>query len=284
MGRNVADTSLLISASVGADPRDPLSYPVPAGAGWPLREVDLSRLRVGYTEDFGVCAVDQDIRRTFRQRIEAVRPLVACCEPADLQLGDPDRAFDVLRAESFVAAFTDTLRDAPQTLGPNVRANLDLAAAITLADRAWAHLEQTRVSRRFADAFEKFDVLLAPVTPVSPFPWTELYASRVDGREMRNYYQWLALTYVVTLATNPALSLPCGLDEQGMPFGLQVIGRLHQDVQLLGAAQALEQAFATWRVRPELGALKAPRPELKEIVTHPPVFGAGAERAARNAV
>jgi Asp-tRNA(Asn)/Glu-tRNA(Gln) amidotransferase A subunit family amidase len=284
MGRDVADTALLFSASVGQDPRDPLSYPVPVGAGWPLREVDLSKLRVGYTEDFGVCAVDQGIRRTFRQRVEAIRPLVASCEPVDLQLGDPDRAFDVLRAESFVAAFADTLRDAPETLGPNVRANLDIAAAITLADRAWAHLEQTRVSRRFADALAQYDLLLAPVTPVSPFSWTELYASEVDGQKMRNYYQWLALTYVVTLATNPALSLPCGRDEKGMPFGLQVIGRLHQDVALLGAARALEQAFQDWRVRPDVGALKEPRPELKEIVTHPPVFGAGAEQGAQNAV
>ncbi|NML46577.1 amidase [Ramlibacter sp. G-1-2-2] len=283
MGRDVADTALMFSAAIGPDARDPLSYPVPAGSGWPLPEVDLAKLRVGYTEDFGVCAVDQDIRRTFRQRVDAVRPLVASCEPVDLQLGDPDRAFDVLRAESFVAAFADTLRDAPETLGPNVRANLDLAAAITLADRAWAHLEQTRVSRRFAAALEKYDVLLAPVTPVSPFPWTELYAAKVDGQEMRNYYQWLALTYVVTLATNPALSLPCGRDENGMPFGLQVIGRLHQDVRLLGAARALEQAFAGWRVRPDLAGLQQARPELRSIVTHPPVYGGGAA-GAKNAV
>ena len=65
---------------------------------------------------------------------------------------------------------------------------------------------------------------IAPVTPLSPFPWTELYAREVDGQPMQNYYQWLALTYVVTLATHPALSLPCGTDAQGMPFGLQIVG------------------------------------------------------------
>lgn len=275
MGRSVADTALLMSASVGPDARDPLSYPADGAAFWPLPERDLSRLRVGYTEDFGLCAVDAEIRRVFRQRVEAVRPLVARCEPIELQLGDTDRAFDVLRAESFVAAFADTLRSAPETLGPNVRANLDIAAAITLADRAWAHLEQTRIARRFAAAFEQFDLILAPVTPVSPFPWTELYAAQVDGQAMRNYYQWLALTYVVTLATNPALSLPCGTDEQGMPFGLQLIGRLHGDAQLLAAAQALEQAFAAApalaRPRPDMAALRQPRPELRSIVTHPPL-------------
>jgi len=242
-----------------------------------LPPVDLSTLRIGYTEDFGVCIVDPEIRRVFQGRVEAIRPLVARCEPVDLQLGDADRAFDTLRAESFVAAFADTFRNAPETLGPNVRANVEMAAAITLADRAWAHLEQTRIQRRFAKAFEQYDLILAPVTPVSPFPWTELFAGRIDGQEMRNYYHWLGLTYVVTLATNPALSLPCGADEHGMPFGLQVIGRLHGDAQLLSAAQALEQAFASSpalrRPRPDMQALRTARPELKSIVTHPPLLG-----------
>ena len=280
MGRSVDDTALQLAASVGFEPRDPLSYPVHGASFWPLAQVDLSTLRVGTTEDFGLCIVDPEVRRTFRDRVEAIRPWVAACEPVDLRLGDADRAFDTLRAESFVAAFADTYRHAPETLGPNVRANVEMAAAITLADRAWAHLEQTRVSRRFAQAFERFDLILAPTTPVTPFPWTELYAERIDGQAMRNYYHWLALTYVVTLATNPALSLPCGRDEHGMPFGLQLIGRLRGDAPLLSAAQALEQAFAAspaWaRPRPNVDALRVARPELKAIVTHPPLTGSDA--------
>ncbi len=275
MARDVSDTALLLSASVGFDARDPLSYDEAAGAYAALRPADLATLRVGYTEDFGTCLVEPEIRRTFNARVEALRPHVACCEPVPLALDEADQAFDVLRAEAFVAAFADTYRTAPETLGPNVRANVEMAAAITLADRAWAHLAQTRIARRFAQAFEQFDVLLAPVTPTSPFPWTQLYAEQVDGQATRNYYHWLALTYVVTLATNPALSLPCGRDEHGMPFGLQMIGRLRGDAALLSAALAVEQVFAAdaalARPRPDLGALRAPRPELRSIVTHPPL-------------
>jgi len=280
MARNVADTALLLASSVGFDPRDPLSHDAPPAAFASLPEVDLATLRVGFTEDFGVCIVDPEIRRVFRDRVDAIRPWVACCEPLDLQLGDADRAFDVLRAEAFVAAYADTYRDAPETLGPNVRANVEMAAKITLADRAWAHLEQTRVARRVAHAFERYDLILAPTTPVSPFPWTELYAQRIDDQAMRNYYHWLGLTYVVTLATNPALSLPCGRDEHGMPFGLQMIGRLRGDAALLAAAQAFERAFETLpalrRPRPELAALRTPHPELKSIVTHPPILNGAA--------
>jgi Asp-tRNA(Asn)/Glu-tRNA(Gln) amidotransferase A subunit family amidase len=157
-----------------------------------------------------------------------------------------------------------------------------------LADRAWAHLEQTRIARRFAQAFEDVDLILAPTTPVTPFPWTELYAERVDGQAMRNYYHWLGLTYVVTLATNPALSLPCGRDEHGMPFGLQLIGRLRGDAALLSAAHALEQALAAapalCRPRPDVETLRAARPALKSIVTHPPLAGHAEGDGGVNAV
>ena len=274
MARSVSDCAFMMAACVGHDEQDPLSYPTQAREFWPLQATDLSKLRVGTTEDFGLCAVDPGIRRVFRQRVAALAPQVALCEPVDLQLGDADRAFDILRAEGFVASYADTGRDA---LGPNVRANLDLAANITLADRAWAHLAQTRIARRFASVLERYDLILAPTSPVSPFPWTELYATHVDGQAMKNYYHWLALTYVVTLATNPAMALPCGRDEQGMPFGLQVIGHLRGDARLLSAAQALEGLFESSqemkRPRPDLRILARPTPQLKGIVTHPPRTG-----------
>lgn len=278
MARNVADLALLLSASVGLDTHDALSYATEPKDFWPLQQADLSQLRVGYTEDFGgVCAVDPIVRRAFRARVQALAPQVAQCEPLELDVADAHRAFDVIRAESFVAAFAETFRTAPDTLGPNVRANVEMAASISLADRAEAHLMQTRIAKRFATAFERYDLILAPVTPLSPFPWTELYATEIEGRPMRTYYEWLGLCYVVTLSTCPALSLPCGRDELGMPFGLQMVGRFRGEAALLAAAQQVEQLFATDAAlampEPDLAALRTPQPLLKSLVTHPPLQG-----------
>ncbi len=289
MGRTVADTALMLSASVGRHAMDPLSV---SGVcqGWPVREIDLSSLRIGTVEDFGTCAVDPSIRRSFRQRVAALARHTRSCEPLELSLPDGHRCFDILRAESFVAAFADTYRNDPQSLGPNVRANVEMAHAITLGDRAWAHLEQTRIARRFERAFEHVDLIVAPVTPVSPFPWSELYAERIDGQAMRNYYEWLGLTYLVTLATNPALSLPCGVDEHGMPFGLQLIAPLRADDRLLAMASAIEAAFATEpelrRPLPSEAVLAQAQPSLKSLVTHPPLMDgdAGAPGTAHTAV
>ncbi len=288
MGRDVADTAFMMQASVGPHPMDPLSLGVQHEPFWPVQAADLRKLRVAYTEDFGACAVDPMIRRAFRERVHAISREVAVCEPLDWDLSDGHRCFDVIRAESFFAAFEEVYRTQPDTLGPNVRANVEMAASIKLADRAWSHLAQTRINRQFQAAFERYDLILSPVTPLSPFPWTQLYAEVVDGHKQRNYYEWLSLTYMVTLATNPALSLPLGCDEAGMPFGLQMIGPLHRDAHLLRMAAALEQWGKTQtglsRPRPDMAALQQARPELKSIVTHPPILAGGAAVDARNAV
>ncbi len=282
MARDVQDTALLMSACAGPHPMDPLSGMQPTGSFWPLPHLDLSRLRIAYTADFGACAVDPMIRRVFADRIAQLSKQVSQCEPLAWSLEEGHRCFDVIRAESFVAGFGANWRQDPSSLAPNVRANMELAAGMTLADRAQAHLTQTRIFRQFQAVFESADLIIAPTTPVSPFPWTELYASQIDGTPQRNYYEWLSLTYLVTLSTCPALSLPCGTDERGMPFGLQLIAPLHQDARLLAIAHAME----TWwgpRPRPELSTLKLPRPQLKSPVTHPPLYS-GENRSVLTAV
>lgn len=275
MGRTIADTSLLLAAQAAMDACDPLSYPVdPLAFQQPLPR-DLGSLRVAWTEDFGVCAVDPEIRAVMRSRIDAMHSLFRSCDRVSLDFGEAHRCFDVIRAVSYVGRYHDAYQNNRESLGPNVRANYEMGAAMSLADFAWAHMEQTRIYRKFQETFEDYDLVLAPTTPVSPFPWKQLYIDEIDGQKLDNYYQWLALTYVITLVTNPAVSMPCGVDHKGMPFGLQVIGPFRGDGELLGAAHAMEQAFETMpalkRSRPNIEALRRPVPELKSIVTHPPL-------------
>jgi amidase len=276
LGRTVADACLLLAAQAAMDDCDPLSYPVDAHAFAIPEPRDLGALRVAYTEDFGICVVDAAIRKVFGDKIKAMRHLFRSCEEVKFDFGDADRCFDVIRAANYVAKYRDAYEKDPGSLGPNVRINYEMGAGMTLADMAWAHVEQTRIFRRFQQTFRDYDLVLAPTTPVSPFPWTQLYLAEMDGKQLRNYYHWLGLTYVITLVTNPAIALPCGVDHKGMPFGLQVVGPFRGDRALLGAAHAMEQAFnaiaALRRPRPDIGKLNQPVPALKSIVTHPPML------------
>ncbi|ANN68514.1 amidase [Bordetella bronchialis] len=265
MGRTMDDVGLHLSAIAGRADCDPLSYDVDASAFASPRPRDLASLRVGYSVDFGVCDVDADIRRVFLAKIEAMRHLFKTCEPVRPDLSAAHRCFDVIRAANYVARYREAYEADPDNLGPNPRANYEMGASMTLADHTAAHLDQTRMFKAFQALYQDYDVILAPTTPVSPFPWTQLALDGVDGKPQENYYRWLALTYVITLMTNPALSMPCGRDHAGMPFGMQVIGGFRQDLALLEICKSLEWA---WAREPELAR---PLPDLERLRAQPPV-------------
>ena len=271
MGRDVPDTRLLFAAQLGLDDRDPLSYPLDPAAVAGSRRADLGRLRVAWTPDFGQCPVSTEIRAAMRDKVAAMAHLFRSCDEVGFEFGEADRCFDVIRATSFLARYAGTWERDRASLGPNIRGNYEIGAAMSLADAAWGHAEQTRIFRRFQTMFRDYDLVISPTVPVTPFPWTQLYLDELEGVKLRNYYHWLALTYFITIVTNPSISLPAGTDAHGMPFGLQVTGRFHGDAALLDAAEAMEMAFAgipgLGRPRPDLTKLARPTPELLDLAT-----------------
>ena len=274
MGRSVADLSLLYATQIGQHDTDPLSFPIDGNVfaePWP---VDLGSLRVAWTEDFSGAPVDKGIRATMREKIKAMKPLFRSLDKVEIDYGQADRCFDVIRAVSFLSRYQDAYTNNRKMLGPNIIANYEIGAKLSLADFAWAHAEQTRIFRKFQELYRDYDLVLGPTVGFSPFPWKQLYIDEMDGKKLRNYYHWMASVYFVTLASNPAVSLPCGLDHKKMPFGLQVIGRFRGDGEVLGAAHAMETAFAgnptLSRPKPNMAKLAKPTAALKSIVTHPP--------------
>jgi len=280
MARTMDDLLLMLSVCQSQDPDDPLSIASAPDRFTNLAPTNLSDLRVGYSEDFGGAPVDPSIRKCFQSRIDTLPTQVKSCTPADLNLGQMDRTFDVLRAESFVCAFAQAIEKDPESFGSHIIENVALGNDMTLADRAWAHREQTLILRKFNTLMQNFDVILSPTSPVSPFPWTQSHASEIDGHAMDNYYRWLALAYRGSLMGGPAITVPCGTDASGMPFGLQMMGAVGGDNQLLSAACAMEGFFAT---RPETARpisnfnnMTAADPDLRSIVTHPPTINGSA--------
>ena len=114
--------------------------------------------------------------------------------------------------------------------------------------------------RRVVDFFGRYDLLLAPVTQIGPFPAEWEYPAEIDGVELGSYTAWMASCFRVTVLGAPALSLPCGFDGAGRPVGLQLIGRPGGDVDVLRAAYALEAALPGARRGPDLVALAAAGP------------------------
>jgi amidase len=280
MARTVADAALMLSVMASDDGRDPLAYTLPdepvrgRRERWtPPAAAVLKNLRIAVTEDFGFAPTEAHVRRVFRDRVARISPLFAECRSASPDCSGADDAFAVLRAALFLATHGKTFRERPQLLGPNVRANVEEGLAYSLADYARAAADQTRIYRSFQQFFAEHDVLISPTITLSPRPWTELYPAEIDGQPTRSYFHWLALAYAVTLAGHPALSLPLGLDEAGLPFGLQIVGPRGGDAITLGVAAALEAAFAADP------ALCRPVPDLEQLSREPPLSDARHFRA-----
>ena len=94
------------------------------------------------------------------------------CDRVDIDMGEADRCFDVVRAQGFVGRYQAQYESDPAAMGPNIRANYEIGAKMTLADAAWAAGEQTRIFRRFQALFRDYDLVMAPTVPVTLFLWT----------------------------------------------------------------------------------------------------------------
>lgn len=275
MARNVADTALMLSVMASDDVRDPLAYTLP---GEPVRSraerwaapqpAELGRLRLAFTEDFGFAPTEQAIRRVFRHRVGKLAPLFGQCREATPDCSGADDAFAVLRAGMFLATHGKNYKERPDMLGPNVRANVEEGLSYTLEDHARATTTQTRIYRAWQSFFETTDVLISPTITLSPRPWSELYPAEIDGAPTKSYFHWLALAYAVTLTGHPAISIPLGRDEAGLPFGLQIVGPRGGDAIVLSVAARVEAAFAGD------AQLCRPVPDLARLAAAPPLSAA----------
>ncbi|CAH1665200.1 Amidase [Hyphomicrobiales bacterium] len=270
MARNVPDLCLFLSAMASDDGRDPLATTVHGKAVHRPEDfarpgaIDLGSLKVALTPDFGFAPTERLIRDSFADKVGAFSHLFHAAEEATPDCAGTDECFEILRAVGFLASHYDKSRDTPDMVGPNVRANVEEGLGYSALDIVRGMKLQTELYQRWQGFFERYDVILSPAVTLSPRPWTELFPAEIDGKPTRTYFHWLALAYAVTVVGHPAISLPVGLDRNGMPFGLQIVGPRGGDAKVLAVAAALEAALAgdplTARPVPDLAKLTRARP------------------------
>jgi Asp-tRNA(Asn)/Glu-tRNA(Gln) amidotransferase A subunit family amidase len=261
MGRDVGDAALLMAAMVGGDDRDPLSLDLDPQSFTNLAPIDLGSLRVAFSADLGGVPVAKEVQRHFRDCAANLSQFFARAEWRDPPLGDVHRIFETLRAVAFADVYGDYVAKHREKSGPNVIANAEFAKSVSIRDVGRAHADQTALLRRFQSFFEDFDILICPSASVVPFPVEDTYVAEIDGVRMPSYITWIAITYAITLTTHPVTTIPCGLGPSGLPFGLQIVGRLRDDAGTLATAAAIEAALADdpeyRRPLPDIHALTA---------------------------
>lgn len=244
MARTVEDVTLMLGAVAGFDRRSP--YAIKEFFA-PEPEEGVRGMRVAWSPDLGGLPVDPRTAAVTATAPAVFERLGAHVEQVELDLSDAEDAFRTYRAWNYALSFGDLDR-----LGPNTAWNVEQGRKVTGEDLARAERARSRLYQRMAAFFDVYDVLIAPVSQVPPFPVEHPYVSEINGQELPDYLAWMRSAYWISVLHAPAASVPAGFTPEGLPVGVQIVGAPFADARVLRVARAFEQATGHGQRRPLL--------------------------------
>jgi aspartyl-tRNA(Asn)/glutamyl-tRNA(Gln) amidotransferase subunit A len=248
MARTVRDAALLLSVMAGPDERDPSSLPLGPDTFARAADGGIAGLRVAFSADLGYAAVDPEIRAVCTAAARRFAELGCAVEASDPGFDDPETLFLDLTAPLRAAAEQHHLAQWKAEMDPILVERMERASGMTAVDYERATHRRTAMWHIVREFFERFDLLLTPVTAVPPIPLDVQYPREIAGRRVSSPIAWFPFTYPFAMMGVPAISVPCGFTRDGLPVGLQIVGRRLADATVLRAAAAFE-AIAPWSDR-----------------------------------
>jgi amidase len=254
MGRTVRDVAMLLSVQAGYDPRQPMSIAQDGSAFAQPLQASAHGLRIGWLSDLdGYLPFEPGILPLCDAALKRFEALGAVVEPA--RLGYPcDEVWQTwLTWRRFLVAGTlgpygaDPKKHA--MLKPEAQWEYDQGQALSGPQVYAASSNRTRFYRHMVGLFEHYDLVVLPSAQCWPFPAEWTWPREVAGRPMDTYHRWMEVVIYATLAGLPAMSVPAGFDERGLPMGMQLIGPPLGELAVLNAAAAYETAIGDWLAR-----------------------------------
>lgn len=252
MARTVQDVALMLSVIAGPDPRAPLSISEP---GHPFRrplERDFAGVRIAWSRDLGGLPVDPRVTAVIEKQRGVLSSLGCTVEDAQPDLRDADETFRVWRAWLFELGFGEMLRTHRAQMKDTVIWNIEEGEKLTGPQIGQAERKRTELYQRVRQFMEQYEFLILPVSQVPPFDVKQQYVTEINGVKLDTYLDWMRSCYYITVTGLPAISVPCGFTPEGLPVGIQIVGRHHNDFGVLQLAHAFEQATGFGRQRPNV--------------------------------
>jgi amidase len=251
MARTVEDLALFLSAIAGPDPRAPLSIHEPgARFAHPLAR-DCKGLRIAWCDQFAGLPFDTRVSAVVNARRRTFEDLGCVTEDADPDFSGADEAFKTLRALGFYLQHGELLEPHRAQMKRTVIDEIERGARLTGPQIARAETLRSQLFERIGEFMTRFDFLVLPVVQVPPFDIDQEYVTEIDGQRLETYVDWMRSCYYISSTALPAISVPAGFTPEGLPVGLQIVGRHQDDWGVLQVAYAFEQA-AGIRERPAL--------------------------------
>ena len=254
MARTVRDLALQLTAIAGPDPRAPTSIADAASTFAQPLERDFKGTRLAWSQDLGGLPVDARVTAVLEAQRHVFEHLGMIVDQAEPDFADADEAFKVLRAYNSELSYGTMFESQREQMKDTVAWDIERGMRLTGPEIGRAERNRTELYHRVRRFMEQYAFLAAPVVQVLPFDVGQPWVTEINGQRMHTYVDWMRSCYFITVTGLPAISVPCGFSAEGLPVGLQIVGRHHDDFGVLQLAHAFEAQTGFWKARPGLAA------------------------------
>ena len=247
MARSVSDMAMLLSTQAGYDARAPLSIQESGAAFAQSLDASMKGKRVGWLGNLnGYLPMESGVLEVCQDALKVLETTGCSVDTTSLGM-QPEEIWDawLVWRKALAGASTGAYAHLPnwrEKVKPEAQWEYDQSLDLTGTQLMKASAARTRYYQSMIDLFESFDVLAIPAAQVWPFDIKERWPQNIAGRSMDTYHRWMEVVIYPTFAGLPAISVPAGFNAQGLPMGLQLIGKPKGDFELLQVAHAYEMA------------------------------------------
>ncbi|MFC1954105.1 amidase family protein, partial [Chloroflexota bacterium] len=234
------DAALAMEVIAGRDDRDRFSLPDTELRCLPSLDADLRGLKIAWSEDLGYATVDTRVLEITRAAVKAFSTLGSTVEAASPDVSSPEKSFSAVVGITLAAVLQDKLEEWRGQIDPVLIRFIERNKDRLATEYAEARMEHVEYWNGMSSFFEKYDLLLTPTVAVPPLELGQLGVREINGVNV-SPLGWMPFTYPFNITGQPAASVPCGWTDNGLPVGLQIVGRRFDDVTVLRAAAAFEQ-------------------------------------------
>jgi amidase len=252
MARTVADVALMLSAIAGPDPRSPIAIDEPGDRFRAPLDRSFDGVRVAWSRDLGGLPIDRRVTAVLEAQRATFEALGCVVEDGQPDFSDAREIFQAWRAWQFESRYAPLVERHGNQIKDTIIWNLEQGRKVSGPDLAAAERKRTALYHRVREFMTTRPFLILPVTQVPPFDVHTAYVTEIDGVKLPTYIDWMRACSDITVTGLPAISVPAGFTPEGLPVGIQIVGRHHDDWGVLQLAHAYEHATGFGKARPAL--------------------------------
>ena len=244
MGRSVADVALMLDAEAARAPSDPISFDPPNQSYVDALGKAEPPKRIAFSADLGVVPVAEKISTVTSEAAQKLAGTGIDVTDDIPSFNGVLEAFQTLRAVLLGTMMGDLVATHRDQIDEDIVGNVMRGFDVTPESLFAAERVRWDLSHRVAVFFETHDFLLCPSASIAAFPVETKYVTEIDGRPCETYIDWFSITFALTMTSCPVISIPCGFTAEGLPVGMQIMGRPRGEAALLQAAWHFEDIFS----------------------------------------